>query len=86
MCERCIVRVDGGDREVLEGQSVAAALVATGIWSFRTDVKGAPRGPFCGMGVCFDCELTVDGVLGVRGCLVAVRHGMDIRTRSRAGL
>jgi predicted molibdopterin-dependent oxidoreductase YjgC len=60
-----------------EGQTVAAALIATGVRSWRITRRGGrPRGVFCGIGVCFDCLLTIDGRPGQRACLVPVRDGM----------
>ena len=60
-----------------EGQSVAAALTAAGVRSWRTTRRGhQPRGLFCGIGVCFDCLLTIDGRPAQRACLVPVRDGM----------
>lgn len=46
----------------------------------RTERLGAPRGLFCGMGVCFDCLVTVDGRSGVRACVTPVREGMRVET------
>ena len=67
--------------------TVAAALLAAGIGTFRRlPWSGSPRGPFCGMGVCFDCLVTVDGEAGVQACLTPVRDGMSILTGgSRSG-
>ena len=60
-----------------EGQSVAAALTAAGVRSWRTTRRGQqPRGLFCGIGACFDCLLTIDGRPAQRACLVPVRDGM----------
>ncbi|MBA2305355.1 MAG: (2Fe-2S)-binding protein [Acidobacteria bacterium] len=65
------------------GESVATALLADGRRVLRRTVKrGAPRGLFCGMGVCFDCVVTIDGTPGMRGCVTAVRDGMRIETES----
>jgi hypothetical protein len=59
------------------GQSVAAALTDAGVRSWRTTrFDGRPRGLFCGIGVCFDCLLTIDGQPAQRACLVPVRDGM----------
>jgi predicted molibdopterin-dependent oxidoreductase YjgC len=59
------------------GQSVAAALLAAGIPAWRTTRRGGrPRGVFCGIGVCHDCLLTVDGVPDQRACLVPLEAGM----------
>ena len=60
----------------------AAALFAAGLLACRTTaVSGAPRGPYCMMGVCFDCLVTVDGIGNRQGCLVEVRDGMRIETQ-----
>ena len=57
----------------------------TGCLDFRTTpVSGAPRGPFCLMGACFDCVVTVDGQANRQGCLVTVAPGMRIETRRGA--
>lgn len=64
------------------GDSVAAALLAAGIISCRTTpVSGAPRAPYCMMGVCFDCLVTIDGVGNRQACLVRVRDGMRVETQ-----
>jgi hypothetical protein len=72
------------------GQTIGAALLATGTRSWRTTRrKGQLRGLFCGIGVCFDCLLAVDGVPDQRACLVEARDGMDVRSQQgvgRAGL
>jgi hypothetical protein len=61
------------------GQSVAAALVAAGITDWRTTRhEGRPRGLFCGIGLCFDCLLTIDGAPAERACLVPARDGMRL--------
>jgi hypothetical protein len=71
--------VDGKPVEAREGDSVAAALLAAGFDQCRTTpVSGAPRAPYCMMGVCFDCLVTIDGVGNRQGCLVRVRDGMQI--------
>ncbi|WP_243741055.1 (2Fe-2S)-binding protein [Streptomyces sp. 8K308] len=75
------VVVDGVPHEVWAGQTVAAVLVGAGTWALRRNpVTGEARGPFCGMGVCLECEVTVDGRAAVRACLEHVAEGMEIRT------
>jgi predicted molibdopterin-dependent oxidoreductase YjgC len=60
-----------------DGQSVGAALTAAGVRSWRTTRRGTrPRGLFCGIGACFDCLITIDGLPSQRACLVPVRDGM----------
>jgi hypothetical protein len=68
------------------GESVAAALMADGDLSTRTTSSGEPRGLYCGMGVCFDCLVIVDGVPGTRACVTWVREGMDIARQEGAGV
>ena len=76
------ISVDGHTVEAREGDSVAAALLAAGYTSCRTTpVSGAPRAPFCMMGVCFDCLVTVDGVGSRQGCMVEVREGLVVATQ-----
>jgi hypothetical protein len=66
--------------EFADGDSVAAALLGHGVTVFRESaVSGAPRGPWCLMGVCFDCLGEIDGVGGRQACLEAARDGMVVR-------
>ena len=76
---KIILSIDGTTVEARAGDSVAAAMLAAGIGRCRTTpVSGAPRGPYCMMGVCFDCLVTIDGVGNRQGCLVRVRDGMRV--------
>src|SRR3954465_15154522 len=62
-----------------QGDTVSAALLASGLDVRRkTAVSGAPRLPYCMMGVCFDCLVTIDGMGNRQGCLVPVTEGMQI--------
>jgi D-hydroxyproline dehydrogenase subunit alpha len=76
-----LVRVNGKEAEVPEGTSAAAAVVLSGGFS-RTSVSGEARGPFCGMGTCFECRCEIDGESHQRGCQVVCRPGMEIRADS----
>ncbi len=77
---------DGAPLAGEPGQSVAAALVAAGVTSWRTTRRGGrPRGIFCGIGVCHDCLLTVDGVPNQRACLVPLAPGMVLETGDGRG-
>ena len=79
------VIVDGAPISARAGDSVAAALLASGHLACRTTpVSGAPRGPFCMMGVCFDCLVVIDGTPNRQGCLVTVQDGMRIETQKGA--
>ena len=75
--------VDGKRVNARSGDTVAAALIAAGIDHCRTTpVTGAPRAPYCLMGVCFECLVTIDGVGSRQGCLVQVRDGMTVETQT----
>jgi predicted molibdopterin-dependent oxidoreductase YjgC len=67
------------------GDSVAVALLAAGIATTRTTaVSGAPRGPYCMMGACFDCLAEVDGRANVQTCMTRVRDGMRVQRQDGA--
>ena len=75
------VTVDGDPVQAFPGETVATVLLALGRQTFRhTDHLHAPRGLFCGMGVCFDCLVTVDGQPNVRACVTPVHAGMVVET------
>ncbi len=67
-----------------EGETVAAALIASGVRRFRTTERGEPRGLFCGMGTCFDCLVRIDGRGAQRACLTKVAPGMSVQGESMA--
>ncbi len=74
------ISVDGKPVQAREGEPVAAALLAAGLRSCRTTpVSGAPRAPFCMMGVCFDCLVEIDGVPNRQACRIPVEAGMQVR-------
>lgn len=73
------VTVNGAELQCRQGDSVAAALFAGGVAACRdTAVNEVPRGPYCMMGVCYDCLVTIDGQANQQGCMTAVREGMKI--------
>ncbi len=78
--------VDGLPVRAFEGKSVAAALLADGRRALRTTSRlGEPRGMYCGIGVCFDCVMTIDGRPNVRTCQTPVRAGMRIESQRGEG-
>jgi hypothetical protein len=78
--------VDGHALRAFQGESVAAALLAAGKRELRTTSRrGQPRGLYCGIGICFDCVMTIDGQPSVRACQTQVRPGMRIETQSGEG-
>ncbi|XVX21880.1 (2Fe-2S)-binding protein [Actinomycetota bacterium] len=77
---------DGRDVPFVVGQTVAAALIADGTLAWRrTRHTGRPRGAFCGIGVCFDCLVVVDGRPNERACLVPAAAGLSVLTQEGVG-
>lgn len=71
--------VDGEPLRAPAGQSVAAALLVAGALTLRESPGGSPRGLYCGIGVCQECRVIVDGQV-VRSCVTPVAAGMEVRT------
>lgn len=80
------ITVDGAAHDAYEGETVATAVMALGDLALRRTEDGSARGYFCGMGVCFDCVMTVDGVPNTRTCVTWVREGMAIAHQIGADL
>jgi len=77
---------EGDTLTARRGDSVAAALLAGNHATFRTTpVNDAARGPFCMMGVCFDCLVEIDGVANRQACMIEVRDGMRVARQRGAG-
>ena len=73
------IEVDGEKIEAYEGEPIAAALWAAGVKDFRyTRKRKEPRGYFCGIGLCTDCRMIVNGVPNIRTCVTLVQGGMKI--------
>lgn len=71
---------EGQSISACAGDTVAAAVLVAGSGHTRTTpVSGAPRLPYCMIGVCFDCLMEIDGVPNRQACLVEVREGMKVR-------
>ncbi|WP_433469657.1 (2Fe-2S)-binding protein [Spirillospora sp. CA-142024] len=79
------ITVDGEPFTGRDGQTIAGVLLASGRRAWRRGPSGAPRGVFCGIGVCFDCLVTVNGVRDVRACRRRAHDGDAVTTQSRAG-
>ena len=76
-----VISFDGGSVVANPGESVGAALTNAGIRSWRsTRKRDRPRGLFCGIGVCFDCLITVDGHPNQRACLTPAAPGMRLES------
>jgi len=80
------LRFDGREIEALPGHTIAAALWRAGIVAWRRTRTGAePRGVFCGIGVCFDCLVTVNGRPNQRACLLPAHPGDVVTTQVSTG-
>jgi thioredoxin reductase/bacterioferritin-associated ferredoxin len=75
---------DGRTINARPGESLAAALTAAGVLELR-EARTGPRGLFCGMGVCQDCVVTVDGLAGQRACMTTAAAGQVITCNSGGG-
>ena len=76
---RTRIEVNGQSVEVPAGTSVAAAIARLGM-VFRRSATGQPRAPLCGMGVCFECRVRIDGIAQQCACMLPVREGMQVST------
>ena len=76
------VTIDGTVLIVAPGTTVAAAVMMADAPT-RISVSGEPRAPLCGMGICFECRVTVDGIPHQRSCQIVCAAGMDVRTGGR---
>ena len=80
MSELIEVFVNDRPLRVAAGTSVAAAVFVAGEHAFRTSVTGEPRAALCGMGICFECRVTIDDQNHARSCQIVVKPGMRIQT------
>ena len=79
MSSQVTLRVNGATITVPEGASVAVAM-ALAANRCRRSVTGEPRGPLCGMGICFECRAIVDGIHHSRSCQIQCSAGMEVKT------
>jgi len=79
MLSQITVLVNGAPVAVPSGATVAVAMVLGG-QACRTSVNGEPRGPLCGMGVCFECRVAINGTPHCRSCQILCEQGMEVRT------
>ena len=78
--ETLTLLIDGVLVRVASGATVAAAILQAGGASFRRSVSGEPRTPLCGMGICFECRVTIGGRAHQRSCQIPCAPGMEVRT------
>jgi sarcosine oxidase subunit alpha len=80
MADTVSLSVNGVAVTVPAGAMVSAAVALAGVRGFRRSVSGQPRGPLCGMGICFECRVTINGRAHCRSCQIPCEAGMDVRT------
>jgi len=81
MSKRITFSFNGEEFNCESGQSIAAALIAAEHRELRsTRFENEPRSIFCGIGICFDCVVFVDGIANQRSCLVEAKDGMKVES------
>ena len=80
MPELVALKIDGVTIAVPAGTTVAAAIMKTGRAHFRRSVSGELRAPLCGMGICYECRVTIDTEAHCRSCQIVCRDGMEVST------
>ena len=80
MTDSVQLRVNGKPVSVARGTIVAAAVALAGVGTFRRSVSHQPRGPLCGMGICMECRVTINGEPHCRSCQTLCAEGMEVRT------
>lgn len=78
------IEVDGRKVKTNRGQSIAEALLVNGFKVFRKTRNDAPRGFYCGMGVCYECRMIVNGIPNVRTCMTLATPGCKVTTQDEA--
>ncbi|MBI1766288.1 MAG: (2Fe-2S)-binding protein [Acidobacteria bacterium] len=72
--------INGQPWRVPAESTVAAAVLLSGVTTFRRSVTGEARAPLCGMGICYECRVTVNGQAHARSCQIVCAEGMEVRT------
>ena len=81
MADQVEITVNGTRLKVPAGTIVAAGLALAGVAQFRHSISGEARGPLCGMGICMECRVTINGLANCRSCLIICAEGMEIHTQ-----
>lgn len=78
--KKVIIDFEGNPLEVMEGETVSAAILAAGTDYTRTSaISDVHRAPYCQMGICFECLMEIDGIPNRQACMIEVREGMKVR-------
>ncbi len=80
MSETVTLKINGRLVTVPRGTVLAAAIASAGITTFRRSISNQPRGPLCGMGICMECRITINGRSQCRSCQTLCAEGMEVRT------
>lgn len=75
------IEVNGKTILARKGQTIAEALLANGLRALRTTRKQAPRGVYCGMGICYECRMIVNGIPNVRSCMTLATPACKVTTQ-----
>ena len=75
-----LIRINGRLFDALPDTTVAAAILSSGQTTCRRSITGEDRAPLCGIGICFECRVTIDGLQHQRSCQIPAREGMEIVT------
>ena len=75
---------DGAPINAYSGETILGALLASGIRTLRHTSQDQPRGMLCGIGVCYDCLVTIDGQRNQRACMTPAQPGMVVRSEMAA--
>ena len=79
--EKFEIEVDGKTILACSGQTIAEVLLVNGLRSLRMTRKQSPRGVYCGMGICYECRMIVNGIPNVRTCMTLATPGCKIATQ-----
>ena len=80
MANEIKLSINGQPCQVPAGSTVAAAILCAGLTTFRRSVTGEARAPLCGMGICYECRVTINGQAHARSCQIVCKDGMEVRT------
>ena len=80
MPDKIMLTVNGRAITVPAGSMVTTAIARAGVAIFRRSITGEPRAPLCGMGICFECRVTINGREHCRSCQILCEPGMEVRT------
>lgn len=80
MAETVTLKINGRPLRMPTGSTVAAAVLLAPAAVFRRSVSGEARAPLCGMGICYECRVTIDGRAHARSCQIVCAEGMEVQT------